>query len=59
METMVRTKAVLVKEVEAWERARNRDKVRIKWLFTVEKARDKLGRAYLSVRPQLVNRAAA
>ena len=56
---MVRTKAVLVKEVEAWERARNRDKVRIKWLFTVEKARDKLGRAYLSVRPQLVNRAAA
>jgi len=27
---------MLVKEVKAWERRRNRDKARIKWLFTVE-----------------------
>lgn len=40
------TKAMLVAEVKAWERRRNREKARIKWLFTVERARAKLGRAY-------------
>ena len=59
LDRRIPTKELLVKEVKAWERARNRDKARIKWLFTVEKAREKLGRAYLSVRPQLANRAAA
>jgi transposase len=39
-------KAILVSEVAAWERRRNRDKAAIKWLFTVERAREKLGRAY-------------
>jgi transposase len=59
LDRRIPTKAILVKEVKAWELARNRDKARIKWLFTVEKAREKLGRAYLSVRPQVGNRAAA
>jgi hypothetical protein len=27
--------------VKAWERRRNRDKARIKWLFTLERAREK------------------
>ena len=45
--------------MKAWVRARNHEKARIKWLFTVEKARQKLGPAYLSVRPQVANRAAA
>lgn len=59
LDRRIPTKAMLIKEVKAWERARNRDKARIKWLFTVERAREKLGRAYLSVRPQVASRAAA
>jgi transposase len=39
-------RSILVSEVAAWERRRNRDKAAIKWLFTVERAREKLGRAY-------------
>ncbi|MGH7438115.1 MAG: IS630 family transposase [Polyangiaceae bacterium] len=48
-------KPTLVSEVAAWERRRNREKARIKWLFTVERAREKLGRAY----PKLAARPAA
>jgi transposase len=39
-------KATLVAEVAAWQRRRNREKARINWLFTVQRAREKLGRAY-------------
>jgi transposase len=39
-------KATLVREVANWERRRNRERARIDWLFTVDRARDKLGRAY-------------
>ncbi len=39
-------KATLVSEVAHWERARNAERATIKWLFTVERAREKLGRAY-------------
>jgi transposase len=39
-------KAKLIKEVAAWERRRNAEKARIKWLFTVDRARAKLGRLY-------------
>ncbi len=46
LDRRIATKAILVKEVKAWERRRNRDKSRIKWLFTLERAREKLGRAY-------------
>jgi len=59
LDRRIPTKAILIKEVKAWERARNRQGARIKWLFTVERAREKLGRAYLSVRPQVAIRAAA
>ena len=41
-------KATLISEVAHWERRRNADKARIKWLFTVERARKKLGKAYPS-----------
>lgn len=44
------TKALLIKEVKAWQQRRNREKARICWQFTVDKARKKLGRAY-PVRP--------
>jgi hypothetical protein len=36
----------LVAEIAAWERRRNAQGVRIKWMFTTERARDKLARAY-------------
>ncbi len=39
-------KASLVSEVAHWERRRNAEKARINWLFTVERARSKLGRSY-------------
>ena len=53
------SKEILVKEVKAWERRRNRDKSRINWLFTVDRAREKLGRAYPMPTRQTGNRAAA
>ncbi|MHB8877171.1 MAG: IS630 family transposase [Myxococcaceae bacterium] len=39
-------KETLVSEVSRWEARRNKDGARIKWLFTVERAREKLGRSY-------------
>jgi transposase len=39
-------KATLVVEIAAWERRRNREGARIRWMFTVERAREKMGRAY-------------
>jgi hypothetical protein len=38
--------ATLVAEVAAWEQRRNNEGARIEWMFTVERARLKLGRAY-------------
>ena len=36
----------LVAEIAAWERQRNASGARIKWMFTTERARTKLARAY-------------
>ena len=36
----------LIAEVAKWEQRRNREQARIEWLFTVDRARQKLGRAY-------------
>lgn len=49
----------LVAEIAAWEKRRNRDRARINWMFTTEKARAKMGRAYPTLaaksgRPQRV-----
>ncbi len=38
--------ARLVAETAAWEKRRNAERARIKWMFTTEKARAKMGRAY-------------
>jgi hypothetical protein len=37
---------MLRREIEAWERQRNAAGARIKWMFTTNKARAKMGRAY-------------
>lgn len=39
-------KATLIKQIAAWERRRNAEKASIDWVFTVDRARHKLGRAY-------------
>jgi hypothetical protein len=39
-------RATLVSEIAKWERRRNAERARIKWMFTVERARQKLGRTY-------------
>ena len=40
------TREQLVSEIAAWKRQRNASGARIKWMFTTEKARAKMGRAY-------------
>src|SRR6266704_1460841 len=46
LDRRIATKERLVSEIAAWERQRNASRARIKWMFTTEKARTKLGRAY-------------
>jgi transposase len=46
LDRRIADKATLVSEVARWERRRNAERARIDWMFTVERARDKLGRAY-------------
>jgi transposase len=36
----------LVAEIAAWEKRRNAERARVNWMFTTEKARAKMGRAY-------------
>jgi transposase len=59
LDRRIPTKAILIREVKAWERARNATGAHIKWRFTLGRAREKLGPAYLSVRPKPATRAAA
>ena len=52
-------KSMLVSEIAHWQRRRNLDRARIKWLFTVDCARVKLGRSYPLFPAQLPAHAAA
>ncbi len=36
----------LKREIAAWQRQRNATGARVEWMFTTEKARAKMGRAY-------------
>lgn len=46
LDRRIASKQQLVAEIAAWERQRNASGARIKWMFTTEKARAKIGRAY-------------
>jgi len=59
LDRRIPTKAMLVSAIKAWERRRNREKARIKWRFTVDRAREKLGRAYPPIPRRGTRRAAA
>jgi transposase len=39
-------KETLISEVAAWQRRRNRERAGIRWMFTVDRAREKMGCAY-------------
>jgi hypothetical protein len=46
LDRRIADKETLTSEIAAWERRRNSEKARINWMFTVERAREKLGRVY-------------
>ena len=46
LDRRIESYASLVTETAAWEKRRNAELARIKWMFTTEKARVKMGRAY-------------
>jgi transposase len=53
-------KATLTSEIANWEQRRNAERARINWMFTVERARAKMGRAYpIPSRPAQVAKVAA
>jgi transposase len=59
LDRRIPSKDTLISEVKAWERRRNGDKARIKWMFTVDKAREKLGKVYPIIARHPGRRAAA
>ena len=46
LDRRIATKTQVESEIAAWERQRNAAAARIKWVFTTDKARTKIGRAY-------------
>jgi len=46
LDRRIDNRADLEREIAAWERRRNAAGARINWMFTTEKARAKMGRAY-------------
>lgn len=46
LDRRIPSKAMIVDEIAHWERARNDEGATVNWLFTVDKARLKLGRKY-------------
>lgn len=59
LDRRIPSKEKLVAEIKAWERRRNRERAKIKWMFTVDKAREKLGKAYPVLATPKGRRAAA
>ena len=59
LDRRIADKATLIAEIASWERRRNIERARIKWLFTVDRARAKLARVYpLKAQRNPANRAA-
>jgi transposase len=46
LDRRIDSKEQITAEIAAWEQRRNAEQARIKWMFTTEKARDKLRKAY-------------
>jgi transposase len=52
LDRRIDTREGLEREIAAWERARNAAGARMTWMFTTEKARTKMGRAYPNTAPK-------
>jgi transposase len=48
LDRRIEDKATMSSEIAAWEKARNLAGARVRWMFSVEKARAKMGRSYPS-----------
>lgn len=59
LDRRIEDKATLVSEIVHWERRRNAERARIKWFFTIDRARQKLKRSYPSTSLQGRPRVAA
>jgi len=46
LDRRIESRQRLVTEIAAWQRQRNKSAARVKWMFTAEKARAKMARAY-------------
>jgi transposase len=46
LDRRIDNRLLLEKEINAWQRARNHSRARIQWMFTTDKARAKMARAY-------------
>lgn len=46
LDRRIPNKDILIEELEHWQKKRNAKKASIKWMFDVDKARQKLERAY-------------
>jgi transposase len=46
LDRRIADKQTLVSQIVAWEHRRNAQGARVEWMFTVDRAREKLGRAY-------------
>ena len=46
LDRRIDNRELLASEIAAWERQRNKSAARINWMFTPEKARAKMARAY-------------
>ncbi len=46
LDRRIATRKRLVSEIAAWQRQRNHSGARINWMFTIDKARSKMTRAY-------------
>jgi transposase len=58
LDRRIGNRGTLEREVTAWEDARNAARARVNWLFTVEKARKKMKRAYPEVSHHISKKAA-
>jgi hypothetical protein len=52
LDRRIPSRALLEREVAAWELRRNGNREKIRWLFDCEKARQKMTKAYASIRPE-------
>lgn len=52
LDRRIPNKEILIKELAAWQISRNNQNASIKWMFNVEKAREKLNKAYAKLNCQ-------